>query len=70
MKTRALATKLQRLEGLVRRRPGWHDAADSSQQVALPPVEYFRLLPLDEQKPLLSAWRPPLSEEELPSLEE
>jgi hypothetical protein len=30
----------------------------------------FRVLPLDDQKRLLSAWRPPLSEEELPPLEE
>jgi hypothetical protein len=50
--------------------PGWHDAEDSSPPVVLPPVDEFRVLPLEEQKRLLSAWRPPLFEEELPPLEE
>jgi hypothetical protein len=55
MTTRALATKLKRLEKLARMRPGWDDPADSSPPVVLPPVEEFRVLPLDEQKQLLSA---------------
>jgi hypothetical protein len=70
MTTRALATKLKRLEKLAKSRPGWHDAEDSSPPVVLPPVDEFRVLPLDEQKRLLSVWRPPPSEEELPPLEE
>ena len=70
MTTRALATKLRRLENLARRRPGWHDPADCSPPVVLPPVEEFRVLPLDEQKRLLSAWRPPPRDVDLPPLEE
>ena len=70
MTTRALATKLKRLERLARLRPDWDDTEDSSPPVVLPPLEEFRVLPLEEQKQLLSAWRPPLSEEELPPLEE
>jgi hypothetical protein len=38
--------------------------------VILPPVEEFRLLPLAEQKRLLSAWRPPPCDMALPPLEE
>jgi hypothetical protein len=70
MTTRALATKLRRLESLVKRRPGWNDAEDSSPPVVLPPLEEFRVLPLEEQKRVLSAWRPPLSEEGLSPLDE
>ena len=70
MTTRALAVKVPRLENLAKMRPGWSDPADSSPPVVLPPVEEFRVLPLDEQKRLLSAWRPPPSEGELPPLEE
>jgi hypothetical protein len=62
MTTRALATKLKRLEKLAKMHPGWHDAEDSSPPVALPSVEEFRVLSLEEQKRLLSAWRPPPSE--------
>jgi hypothetical protein len=69
MTTRALATKLRHLESLVKRRPGRNDTEDSSPPVVLPPLEEFSALPLDEQKQLLWAWRPPLSEE-LPPLEE
>jgi hypothetical protein len=70
MPTRALATKLRRLENPAKMRPGWHDAVDSSPPVVLPPVEEFRLLPLAEQKRLLLAWRPPPCDVDLPSLEE
>jgi hypothetical protein len=70
MTARALATKIKRLENLAKRPPDWNDAEGSSPSVVLPPVEKFRVLPLDEQKRLLSAWRPPISDEELPSLEE
>jgi hypothetical protein len=70
MTARALATKLKRLERLAKMRLHWDDTADSSQRVVLPPVEEFRVLPLGEQKRLLSAWRPPPSEEELPPMEE
>jgi hypothetical protein len=48
MTTRALARKLKRLESLAKMRPGWNDTADASPPVVLPPVEEFRLLPLDE----------------------
>ncbi len=70
MTTRALARKLRRLENQAKLRPGWHDPADSSPPVVLPPVDEFRLLPLDEQKRLLASWRPSLSGKELPPLEE
>lgn len=70
MTTRALAMKLRRLENLTKMRPGWHDTAATFQQVVLPPLDEFRVLPLDEQKRLLSAWRPPLSGINLPPLEE
>lgn len=70
MTTRSLATKLRRLEGLVNRRPGGNDPADRSPPVVLPPVEEFRVLPVEEQKRLLSAWRPPPCDVDLPPLEE
>lgn len=70
MTTRTLATKLRRLEKLARMRPGWHDPAATSPPVVLPPVEEFRLLPLEEQKRLLWAWQSPPSDMELPPLEE
>jgi hypothetical protein len=70
MTTRALATKLRRLENLAKMCPDWNDLEDSSPPVVLPPVEEFRVLPLDEQKWLLSAWRPPLSGKKLPPLQE
>jgi hypothetical protein len=70
MTTRSLATKLRRLERLVKGRAGWTDPADSSPLVVLPPVEEFRTLPLEEQKRLLSAWRPPPCDVDLPPLEE
>jgi hypothetical protein len=38
--------------------------------VALPPVEEFRVLPLDKQKGLLWAYQSTLCGEELPPLEE
>jgi hypothetical protein len=69
MTTRALATKLRRLENLAKMRPGWHDPADCSPSVVMPPVEEFRVLPLAEQKRLLSAWRPPPCDVDLPPLE-
>ena len=70
MTTRALATKLRRLESLVKRRPGWNDAEDSSPPVVLPPVEEFRVLPLDEQKRLLLSWRLTPCKIDLPYLQE
>src|SRR5262249_11522811 len=54
MTTRALATKLRRLENQAKTRPGRHDAAADFPPVFLPPVEVFRVLPLDEQKRLLT----------------
>ncbi len=70
MTTRALAMKLRRLENLTKKRLDWNDAEDSSPPVVLPPVEEFRVLPLDEQKRLLSAWRPAPCKIDLPPLAE
>jgi hypothetical protein len=70
MTIRALATKLKRLENRTKRRPGWNDSADSTPPVVLPPVEEFRVQPLDEQKRLLASGRPLPSGTKLPRLEE
>jgi hypothetical protein len=70
MTARSLATKLRRLENLVKRRPGWNDAAASFPPVVLPLAEEFRVLPAEEQKRLLSAWRPSRCAVDLPPLEE
>jgi hypothetical protein len=70
MTTRTLATKLRRLENLAKMRPGWHDTAADSQRVVLPPLEEFRVLPLDEQKRPLLAWRPPPCKVDLPPMAE
>jgi hypothetical protein len=66
MTTRALAMKLKRLENQAKMRLDWNNAEDSSPPVVLPPLEEFRVLPLEEQKRLLSACRPPHSGEEGP----
>ena len=60
MTTRALAMKLRRLENLAKMRPGWDDTADSSPPVVLPPVEEFRVLPLEEQKRLRPSRKRPV----------
>jgi hypothetical protein len=49
MTTRTLARKLRRLENLFKRRRGWNDPTASFPLVALPSLEEFRVLPLDDQ---------------------
>jgi hypothetical protein len=68
--TRALAVKLKRLENRVKMRPGWYDAEIASEKEVLPPLEAFVVRPLDEQKRLLSAWRPTPCKVDLPPLAE
>ena len=70
MTTRALATKLRRLENQAKIHPDWDDTADSSPSVILPPVDEFRVLPLDEQKRLLLSWRLTPCKIDLPYLQE
>jgi hypothetical protein len=70
MTTRALATKLRRRENQAKIHPDWDDTADSSPSVILPPVDEFRVLPLDEQKRLLLSWRPTPCKTDLPYLQE